>query len=329
MKESNFITFINSKQLGARLGAFGLAIFLWLFVVSNNNYSTIINIPIEVRNLNERKKAYKKEIPQIAKVRFKGKGRSIIKSLILKDFVKDFKLVIDLDRISEEYNFFLNDYYNRYPQKVSIPSTFELQYVEVIYPDSIHISLDEYMVKNVPVKSNIVINPSPGYIKIGKPILDSSLVTIAGAKNAVQSIEYIYTTNDTFNNIDMPINAQVSLETINNTLIEYSFLNLSYFQDIQPISERIISGVPVTIKNNLKGLVVRKNPSTVSLTIVGGLDYISEIQPADISVTIDFTYQWSPKMQFYEPRVVVPDEILSWKDLTPRNIELAVAKESD
>ena len=329
MKESNFITFINSKQLGARLGAFGLAIFLWLFVVSNNNYSTIINIPIEVRNLNERKKAYKKEIPQIAKVRFKGKGRSIIKSLILKDFVKDFKLVIDLDRISEEYNFFLNDYYNRYPQKVSIPSTFELQYVEVIYPDSIHISLDEYMVKNVPVKSNIVINPSPGYIKIGKPILDSSLVTIAGAKNTVQSIEYIYTTNDTFNNIDMPINAQVSLETINNTLIEYSFLKLSYFQDIQPISERIISGVPVTIKNNLKGLVVRKNPSTVSLTIVGGLDYISEIQPTDISVTIDFTYQWSPKMQFYEPRVVVPDEILSWKDLTPRNIELAVAKESD
>ena len=329
MKESNFITFINSKQLGARLGAFGLAIFLWLFVVSNNNYSTIINIPIEVRNLNERKKAYKKEIPQIAKVRFKGKGRSIIKSLILKDFVKDFKLVIDLDRISEEYNFFLNDYYNRYQQKVSIPSTFELQYVEVIYPDSIHISLDEYMVKNVPVKSNIVINPSPGYIKIGKPILDSSLVTIAGAKNAVQSIEYIYTTNDTFNNIDMPINAQVSLETINNTLIEYSFLKLSYFQDIQPISERIISGVPVTIKNNLKGLVVRKNPSTVSLTIVGGLDYISEIQPTDISVTIDFTYQWSPKLQFYEPRVVVPDEILSWKDLTPRNIELAVAKESD
>jgi len=329
LQESNFITFINSKQLGARLGAFGLAIFLWLFVVSNNNYSTIINIPIEVRNLNERKKAYKKEIPQIAKVRFKGKGRSIIKTLLLKDFVKDFKLVIDLDRISEEYNFFLNDYYNRYPQKVSIPSSFELQYVEVIYPDSINISLDEYMVKNVPVKSNIVINPRPGYIKVGKPIFDSSLVTIAGAKNAIQSIEFIYTNNDTFNNIDMPINTLASLETINNTLVEYSFLKINYFQDIQPISERIISGVPITIKNNLKGLVVRKNPSTVSLTIVGGLDYISNIKPTDISVTIDFTYQWSPKMQFYEPTVIVPDEILNWKDLTPRNIELAVAKELD
>ena len=329
MKESNFITFLNNKQFGARLGSFGLAVFLWLFVVSNNNYSTIINIPIEVRNLNERKKAYKKEIPQTAKVRFKGKGRSIIKALLLKDFVKDFKLVIDLDRISEEYNFYLNDYYNRYPQKVSIPSVFELHYVEVIYPDSIYISLDEYMVKNVPIKSKIVINPTPGYIKVGKPSLDSSLVTIAGAKNAIQSIDYIYTVSDTFDNIDIPFNKKVSLERINNTLIEYSFLNVNYNQDIQAISERIITGVPVLIKNNLKGLVVRKNPSTVSLTVVGGINYIAKIEPSDIIVSIDLTYLWSPKKQFYEPKIIVPDQIDSWKDLTPRNIELAVAKESD
>ena len=328
MKKSNFITFIKNRQIGARFGSFGLAIFLWLFVVSNNYYSTIIDIPIEVRNLNERKKAYKKEIPQFAKVRFKGKGRSIIKTLILKDLVKDFKLVIDLDRISEEYNFFLNDYYNKYPQKISIPSTFELQYVEVVYPDSIHISLDEYMVKSVPIKSRVVINPSPGYIKVGKPDLDSSIVTIAGAKNAIQSIEYVYTENDTFNNLDLPINTIVSLKRKNNTLIEYSFLNINYSQDIQAISERIISGVPVNIKNNLKGLVVRRNPSYVSLTIVGGINYSDKIKPDDIIVFIDFTSQWSPKKQFYEPTILVPDEIISWKDLTPRNIELAVAKES-
>ena len=329
MKESNFINFLINKQFGARIGSFGLAVFLWLFVVSNNYYTTIINIPIEVRNLNERKKAYKKEIPQIANVRFKGKGRSIIKTLLLKDFVKDFKLVIDLDRIAEEYSFYLNEYYNRYPQKVSIPSAFELQYVEVVYPDSIYISLDEYMVKNVPIKSKIVINPTPGYIKVGKPSLDSSLVTIAGAKNAIQSIDYIYTVNDTFDNIDIPFNKKVSLERINNTLIEYSFLNVNYNQDIQAISERIITGVPVLIKNNLKGLVVRKNPSTVSLTVVGGINYIAKIEPSDIIVSIDLTYLWSPKKQFYEPKIIVPDQIDSWKDLTPRNIELAVAKESD
>ena len=197
MKISNFITFLSKQQFGARAGALGLAIFLWMFVVSNNDYVTIMNVPIEVRNLNERKRAYKKEIPQSVQVRLKGSGRAIFKTLLLKDFASDFKLVIDLDRISEEYNFYLNEYYDKYPQKVSIPSAFKLQYIEVVYPDSIHISLDKYMVRYVPVQSRVLVNPSPGFIKVGLPILDSSLVKIAGAKEAVQSINIVKTKKDT------------------------------------------------------------------------------------------------------------------------------------
>jgi YbbR domain-containing protein len=327
LKKSNFITFLSQKQFGARIGALGLAIFLWMFVVSNNDYVTIMNIPIEVRNLNERKRAYKKEIPQSVQVRLKGSGRAIFKTLLLKDFSSDFKLVIDLDRISEEYNFYLNEYYDKYPQKVSIPSAFKLQYIEVVYPDSIHISLDEYMVRYVPVQSQVIVNPSPGFIMVGMPILDSSMVKIAGAKEAVQSINFVQTKKDTISDADLPINIRIALEKIEDVLIEYSFLNINYRQDIQAISERIISEVPVQITNNIPGLVVRRNPSTVSLTIVGGVDYIAEVQPLDINVSISFASEWSPKKQFYEPKVIVPVGIISWRDLTPRNIELAVAKE--
>ena len=327
MKKSNFITFLSQKQFGARIGALGLAIFLWMFVVSNNDYVTIMNIPIEVRNLNERKRAYKKEIPQSVQVRLKGSGRAIFKTLLLKDFSSDFKLVIDLDRISEDYNFYLNEYYDKYPQKVSIPSAFKLQYIEVVYPDSIHISLDEYMVRYVPVQSQVIVNPSPGFIMVGMPILDSSMVKIAGAKEAVQSINFVQTKKDTISDADLPINIRIALEKIEDVLIEYSFLSINYRQDIQAISERIISEVPVQITDNIPGLVVRRNPSTVSLTIVGGVDYIAEVQPLDINVSISFASEWSPKKQFYEPKVIVPAGIISWRDLTPRNIELAVAKE--
>ena len=329
MKKSNFITFLSQQQFGARAGALGLATFLWMFVVSNKDYVTIMNVPIEVRNLNERKRAYKKEIPQSIKVRLKGSGRAIFKTLLLKDFIPDFKLVIDLDRISEEYDFYLNEYYDKYPQKVSIPSAFELQYIEVVYPDSIHISLDEYMVRYVPVQSQVLVNPSPGYIKVGIPILDSSMVKIAGAKEAVQSIKFVHTKKDTISNVDHPINTSIALERLEDVLIEYSFLSIKFSQDIQAISERIISEVPVKIRNNIPGLVVRRNPSTISLTILGGVDYIAQVQPIDINVFINFTSEWSPKRQFYEPKVIVPSGIISWRDLTPRNIELAVAKEQD
>jgi len=329
LKNSNFITYLSQQQFGARAGALGLAIFLWMFVVSNNDYVTIMNVPIEVRNLNERKRAYKKEIPQSVKVRLRGRGRAIFKTLLLKDFVPDFKLVIDLDRISEEYDFYLNEYYDKYPQKVSIPSAFELQYIEVVYPDSLHISLDEYMVRYVPVQSQVLVNPSPGYIKVGIPILDSSMVKIAGAKEAVQSINFVQTKKDTISDVDIPINIRIALERIEDVLIEYSFLSINFNQDIQAISERIISEVPVQITNNIPGLVVRRNPSTVSLTIVGGVDIIAQLHKLDINVFINFTSEWSPKRQFYEPKVIVPAGIISWRDLTPRNIELAVAKGPD
>ena len=67
------------------------------------------------------------------------------------------------------------------------------------------------MVKSVPIKSKVVVNPGPGYLKVGAADIDSSMVRIAGAKNAIQLIESIYTENDTFDNIDLFVNRYVEV----------------------------------------------------------------------------------------------------------------------
>ena len=82
-------------------------------------------MPIEARNLPARH-ALTEEVPKYAKVNLRGAGRALFKTIILKKFISDFKLVLDLERISEEYDFILNDYFERYPQKVVIPSNFEV-----------------------------------------------------------------------------------------------------------------------------------------------------------------------------------------------------------
>ena len=98
------------------IGAFGLAFLLWIFVVSGNTYSTIMKLPIEARNLNAQK-AHEKEVPLFASVRLRGTGRDLFKSFLLKNFA-GFKLVLDLEGISKEYEFILNEYFEKYPQKV-------------------------------------------------------------------------------------------------------------------------------------------------------------------------------------------------------------------
>ncbi|HIA22873.1 MAG TPA: hypothetical protein EYN76_00310 [Candidatus Marinimicrobia bacterium] len=326
MSKNQLQKYLNWQSLGMRLGAVGLAILLWVFVVSENEYSMVIDMPIEARNLSAQK-AHKKEVPEYAQVRLKGPGRALFKTLLLKNFISNFKLVIDLDRISEEYDFYLNEYYEHYPQKVVIPPSYELEYIEVVYPDSIHISLDEYMVKKLTVKAPLKINPAPGYTLVGNINIYPASIEVAGPREVIQEMKYVSTIKDTFLLQDFDIDVNLKVDNQTRSLVEYSQTTISIHQDIQSVSERIISEIPVKVINVLPNLRLFVNPTTVALTVIGGVDRIAAVNPKDILVTIDFAKQWISGKNYYEPTVSVPVDILEWQDLSPRNLELVVTKD--
>ena len=70
------------------------------------------------------------------------------------------------------------------------------------------------------------------------------------------------------------------------------------------------------------------SPQTVSLTVVGGLDYISNIKPSAIQVFVDFS-KWFSEKQFYELDVKAPADIVKWMDLSPKNVELIVTQKNN
>ena len=195
MKFSDIIESIVSRKFILRLGAFGLAILLWVFIVSSEMYEMVISVPIEVRNLSEQK-ALREKVPERALVRFEGTGRMLFKTLLLKRFYNDFKLVLDLDRISDEYEFVLNDYFRRYPRKIVIPNEFEIRYIEIDSPREIKISLDDYLVRTISIVSKVIIEPSPGYVVVGDIILEPLEIAIAGPKDVIENITSINTLAD-------------------------------------------------------------------------------------------------------------------------------------
>ncbi len=317
-------SFLSWQKLGIRIGAIGLAGLLWLFVVSENEYTMVVDMPIEARNLPARH-ALGEEVPDFAKVRLKGTGRSLFKTIILKQFIPDFKLVLDLERISEEYNFILNDYFERYPQKVAIPSNFDVEYVEVIYPSSIHISLDEYKEKMVTVDPVLLIRPAPGYTLVGESSMTPETIKIAGSRNIVEGIESVSTISDTVENATTNIQLTLTLASIRGQLIEYTPKTVIFKQDVQSISERIISEIPVKINNERADLQAFVSPQTVSLTVVGGTNFIAGLKPEDIEISVDFN-DWNAQQQFYKLKVRTPKDVIDWMDLSPTQIELVVTK---
>ena len=287
-----------------------------------------MKVPLEVRNISA-KKTLKEEVPSTVQVRFLGTGHELLKAFLLKDFYDNYKLVLDLDRISEEYKFNLNEYYERFPHKVVIPSSWKIDFLEIVYPMEIQISLDEYLVKSIPVIPKIIIHSDPGFVQVGDINISPNIVDIAGPRELVESIQWMTTEAETLSALKEPIlDGSLSIHSPHR-LIEYKDRVISYTIDIQKISERIISDIPVQVTRVPDGLRVFVNPRTVSLTAVGGVLRIADIYPEDFFIYVDFEDQWSPKKQFYAPTVVIPNDIIELQDLSPRNIELVVTRDSE
>ncbi|MEL1222438.1 MAG: CdaR family protein, partial [Candidatus Neomarinimicrobiota bacterium] len=236
----------------------------------------------------------------------------------------DFKAVIDLSSITDEYNFELDSYYKENPEKIVLPSSLDLQFVEVLNPRNVQIKLQRYMVKKVPIESQILVSTEPGYIALGEQFFPDS-ISIGGPEEAVNQIDFVLTKKDTLIDLVASVNGNWSILNPNK-LVNFDPKKVDALIDVQPISETIITGIPVELINKPNNVNVFVNPATVSLTIVGGLNQITNILPEDINVIIDFDL-WNSEKQFYSPTIKLPDYLIEWKDLSPNNLEILVIKE--
>ncbi|MDA7685834.1 CdaR family protein [Candidatus Marinimicrobia bacterium] len=315
----------NTNQIKRLLYSFVIAFIFWFFIKSEDTYSVTTSIPLVARNLQEQK-TYKEEVPESIIVTLKGSGRAFIWLRFFDNFYEDYKAVIDLSSIADEYNFELDQYYKNNPEKIVLPASLELEFVEVISPRSIKINLDQYLVKKVPIKSEVIVSTAPGYIQAGEEVFFPDSISIGGPQEIVDSINFVKTQKDTL--VDLVSSIESEFLIINpDKVVDFDPKKVKGFIDIQPISETIVTGIPVKLINKPNDVNVFVNPATVSLTIVGGLDQIASIVSTDIEVLINFEKSWSADKQFYSPEVRIPDSILEWKDLSPNNLEILVIKE--
>ena len=315
---------INTTKFKRIAYSFVIAFVFWFFIKSEDTYTVNLDIPLVARNLQEQK-TYKEEVPESIFVTLKGTGRSFIWLRVFNNFYgDDFKAVIDLSSITDEYNFELDSYYKENPEKIVLPSSLDLQFVEVLNPRNVQIKLQRYMVKKVPIESQILVSTEPGYIALGGQFSPDS-ISIGGPEEAVNEIDFVFTEKDTLLDLIASVNGNWSILNPNK-LVSFDPKKVDAFIDVQPISETIVTGIPVELINKPNDVNVFVNPATVSLTIVGGLKQITNILPEDIDVIIDFDL-WNSDKQFYSPTIKLPDYLIEWKDLSPNNLEILVIKE--
>jgi hypothetical protein len=317
-------------DLGYKVGAIGLAVILWFISISNSQFDANVEFPVEIRNIREGK-ALGEEAPRTAVLRFRGSGRSLAKLFIWRPFA-DSKLVIDLERVQQRHVFYLDEYLKENPQRISLPILGikeNLTFVEVVQPDSISIVLGDYLEKLVPVSAQITINPASGYIQVGQIQVDPTEILVKGVVDAVEDVEVVRSMRRTYDEATESLDFTVGLlHPDPGKVLDVSPININVKAVVQMVGERRLEDVAVRLTNVPNDLNAFVSPSTVSITVVGGVEFIAQIDSSDLDVYIDYSEQWSPTNLFVEPQVTLSTDIIEFRDLVPRQLEIITTRQA-
>ncbi len=288
------------------------AIFIWLYVSSQDTYEyayPVKIVPVKVKQNYLVVNNYPKE----ALVKFRGKGRSL---LALRG--ADKSIPLNLSRFRRRAIFRLR------PEMVHIPSGLSVDVLEVISPDTVIIELEKRLERKVPVISALNIQLQPGYTIVGGIKLDPAQVLVSGPGSVVDTLKSLRTNPLFFNHVRSNLSGKVRVEVPPGLHLTISPEYVTYFVNVQQLGEKVIHDIPVTLIHAPRKKKLRVIPSTISVTIEGGVDLLNSIQAKDIHVYIDYR-QKNQKGNDYRAIIELPPET-RFSDAFPHTFKIIAEK---
>lgn len=311
------------KDTKIKIGILLFAIVIWFIIVLGNDYNYTIDTPLEVVNIEEGK-TLKERIPSRIQASFSGRGIDLFYLLTTRKYA--FKFVIDVESIRWYYVYNLNDYYLENREKIIIPRNVNVKFNHIVYPESLRIELDRLDILRVPVRLRADIKTAPGYITVKRPVVTPDSVLLSGPRTYMKKYKEVFTEPLNRTGITEPIQMVLNLEIPIQENIESSAYKVNFYQPVEQIGEQIISNIPVHLVGVPSHTNVELSPSEISLTISAAISQLANIQPQDIKVYFNFRENWKYDEKYYVPTVELPEDVLSWSNMTPRRVEVRVIR---
>jgi len=307
-------------NLQAKIVSVIVAVFLWFFVVTDVVYFFDMDIPLKVIGLNENK-ALVKPIPKSASVRFRGQGQVLLWAYFTLP-LSESALYLDVSKIHSLQEYHLSTYFEQHPDLVVLPRDFDMEFINIVQPETVWVNLEESISRNIPVKPDLQLNTAPGYIIVGGIQFMPDSIRVKGAETLVNQVRVLKTgplkldnvVNDIF--MDLPVKIETSLP------LSYSANKIRLSADVQSIGTRQINRIPVSIINvppEMKPIAI---PDKIDLTLEGGQDILLTFKPENFSVVFDFAKSWSPEQRQYPLEIETPDGVRRISGVHPEKVEI-------
>lgn len=256
-----------------------MASIFWFVVATESDYSYDSEVPILFVNL-PADRIIVQQLPDVAKVRFQGKGKSLLALL----FHRDAFIEIDLSLVRAQTEIELKrDMVQLGRRGIPVAAT------QVLAPHTITVKLGSLQEKMVPIKPAIQIHVPPGFTLVGDLDLEPDSLAISGPDEFVSSVQEIQTVPREFRNVRRGFEERIALQALPDSMqIEMSFTSVQLKAEVQKIIELNLQEIPVRVQNAPSHLKVTAVPSTVAITVEGGERVLMQLRREDISAYIDY-----------------------------------------
>jgi len=299
------------KNYKVKIVALVFAILIWFFVVTENEYEHVIEVPVAVINTPPGK-VILSDLPKVVKVKIKGTGQDLIALMVRTSA----RLNLDLFDVEQSKTFHIE------PQNIFLSRPIGvIQSNEIIMPDSITIVLDDFQKKKIPVTSNIKPKVAPGFTIVGEAQVNPDSVLISGPQSLVSKINSIATEEVEFENLTNKLKQTIRLVSQLSNKINVSINKVRVSLDIQKLVEITLIGIPVNIRNAPKNVNIYPLPSTLSLVLEGGGELLAQLNRKDIIAYLDYNrVKGLPGIE--HPAVIEKPSGINYRDVQPKTFKL-------
>ncbi len=289
---------MKDKRYHIVIASIVFAILTWLSVNMRYDYTVVQHIPVVLENLKEGK-ALKFPVPKYVTVRFRGNGW-LMTGLY---FTPGLKYFINLVSIGPE-NFIITG--RDLPEHVKIPFTVQLVDVK---PETLLLSLDDYVEKKVPIVPRVVLDFHEGYGQVGPTRIMPESTFVGGAKEHIDNIKSWHTAYRKFSDLRSSVETDIPVEESLNFSLTTSHTTAHLEVSVQPFAEKIFSGIPVTATAPPLNREVIFIPPRIDIVVRGGIDQLARLSNIDFDATVSYESLLQNDVEYVMPTVTAPTEV--------------------
>jgi len=291
-----------------------LSAILWVSLNLNQQYEIEKNIPVKI-DVNK-PYAVSGNIPLNVEVKFRGIGWSLIR------LFTSFNLVLNYNinaKRNENIIIITKDYItNNFAFAENLTITH-------VFPETLYVKTDKYEEKYLKLQPRVNIDCKEGYQVVGKTILEPDSIKVGGSVELLNSLKYLPTKDEHFNNINSNITKIISVSDTLSNIIWHSQNEVKLSVNVELSAEKELNGIEIIIQGVPEDKEVLLIPQAVNIRLRGGVNQLAGVDNTNVKAVLNFNAIMSDLTGSVVPVLILPDGCTASRVL-PEKIQYIIKK---